>query len=77
MSAPHTDVEKQAKQHKAPLLGIGGSMLWAVLAAIVIAVFLFMFSGDQEDVNPVELEETAPVGDIGEAVDTSEAPAGN
>ncbi len=54
MSAPDTDVEKQARRHKTPLLGIAGSLIFAAIAGIVIAVFLFGYGGGAEDVNPVE-----------------------
>ena len=34
MSAPDTNVEKQAKRHPAPLIGIGIAVLVAVVAAL-------------------------------------------
>ncbi len=63
MSAPDTNVEKQARRHKTPLLGIAGSLIFAGVAAAVIVVFLVGYSSEAEDVNPVEpstVETTPP-----------------
>ncbi len=46
MSAPETNVKKQEKEHKAPLLG----MKWVVVFAIVLLVLLvavLSFSGNE------------------------------
>lgn len=44
MSAPETNVEKQTRRHKGPLLGIAVSIVLAIAALVVIS----MVSGTDE-----------------------------
>ncbi|MGI1661120.1 hypothetical protein ACRDNQ_02680 [Palleronia sp. KMU-117] len=53
MSAPETNVEKQARRHKGPLLGIAVAILAALVA--LVAVGLFASTDDAPDVPPAEL----------------------
>lgn len=41
MSAPKTDLEKQEKRHRTPLVGIAASVIFAAIALVVLLVFLF------------------------------------
>jgi hypothetical protein len=59
MSAPDTNVEKQAKRHKGPLKGMPGAIILAVVA--IIAVFVW--------VNLTGVDE-APVPEAGTATQT-------
>lgn len=52
MSAPDTNVDKQTRRHKAPLVGM-------VLAIIVVGVLVFAFLGRSADDN-VEPGSAAP-----------------
>lgn len=45
MSAPDTNVEKQADKHKGPLRGIAFAMMWGLGLLVLLVVFLFL-SGD-------------------------------
>ncbi|MDT0682800.1 hypothetical protein RM543_08885 [Roseicyclus sp. F158] len=51
MSAPHTDVEKQEKQHRPAMMGIGFAILWGVVLLAVFIVFM-IWRGEE----PVEAE---------------------
>lgn len=42
MSAPDTNTKKQAKRHRPALLGIGSSILFALLLLLGLIVFLFV-----------------------------------
>lgn len=44
MSAPDTNIERQEKNHKAPLLGIKGAMLFGVLM-LLLAIFFALSNG--------------------------------
>lgn len=46
MSAPDTDVEKQAKNHFGPIIGIGAGI---VLAIILIVAYTFFIATPEDD----------------------------
>lgn len=46
MSAPDTNVKKQEKQHKVPLVGMVWSVVWAAILLIGLLVWL-SFSGNE------------------------------
>ncbi len=48
MSAPNTDVEKQEKRHKGPLIGMGAAVAWGVGLLIAVMVYVFVIGGDPE-----------------------------
>ena len=66
MSAPNTNVKKQERRHKTPLVG----MVWAILFAAVLFVGLVIwraFSGNEPgDGQPIDAEQ-AGSGAAGEA----------
>ena len=57
MSAPHTDVEKQKKKHRAPLLGMRAVVLWALVLLALLAVYV-VFTGNEpaEDEAAIDTE---------------------
>ncbi len=59
MSAPKTDLEKQEKRHKAPLLGMRAVVLWSVVLLVLLVVFITFRGNDPGDGVPVS-EEVAP-----------------
>jgi hypothetical protein len=40
MSAPHTDVEKQKKKHRTPLLGMRAVVLWSLILLVLLIAFI-------------------------------------
>lgn len=58
MSAPDTNPKKQAKRHKAPLIGIAAALIFAFIVGVVLMGVLNEAgqSGDAPDVNPVSEE---------------------
>ncbi len=46
MSAPNTNVEKQAKRHAGPLVGIIGAVIFG---AILLTVYLFYIAAPTDD----------------------------
>ena len=49
MSAPHTNVEKQEKQHKAPLAGMGAVVAFAIILLGALAIWVFYAGNDPDD----------------------------
>lgn len=49
MSAPKTDLDKQEKQHRVPLLGMGGMVLWAAVLLVALVVFLALRGNSPSD----------------------------
>jgi len=56
MSAPDTNIEKQERDHKAPLLGIRGVVIFAVALLLGLLAWL-AYNGNE----PGEAEGAAPV----------------
>ena len=55
MSAPKTDLEKQKRQHKAPLLGMRAVVLWAlVLLALLVVFYVVRGNAPDAEGTPVE-----------------------
>ena len=48
MSAPHTDLEKQKKRHKAPLLGMRAVVMWSV-GLLVLLILFIAFTGNEPE----------------------------
>ena len=48
MSAPHTDVEKQKKEHRGPLLGIRAVVLWSVALLVLLILYVFLTGNGPE-----------------------------
>ncbi len=48
MSAPHTDIEKQAEKHRGPLRGMFAVVLFALLLLLVLAFWVFGRGGTPE-----------------------------
>ena len=68
MSAPHTDPEKQKKQHRAPLLGLRSVVFWA-LVLLALFTILVTVRGNQpgdEEANPDTTDVPAPAEEIAE-----------
>jgi len=61
MSAPDTNTKRQAKRHKAPLIGIAAAVAVALIVGVVLMGVLNEagVSGEAEDVNPVAEDATA------------------
>ena len=59
MSAPNTDVEKQSKRHKIPLLGMGWSIIWAVVLLVGLILYLTFTGNEPGDDTPIGAEGTA------------------
>ncbi len=49
MSAPDTDVKKQEERHKAPLLGMGGAVLWSGVLLVALIIWVTMQGNDPSD----------------------------
>jgi hypothetical protein len=56
MSAPQTDPEKQKEKHKAPLLGMGATVIWAGVLLVLLVVFLVFRGNEPADGVPVDEE---------------------
>ena len=67
MSAPHTDVEKQKKEHRAPLLGIRAVVLWSVVLLILLVLFIFLTGNDPSGSEQVVDGRTGEVEEAGTA----------
>ncbi|SDE52207.1 DUF2273 domain-containing protein [Limimaricola pyoseonensis] len=65
MSAPHTDVEKQEKRHKGPLVGIA---LVAVFGVLLIVLLTFIGFGQGNEPEAEATVEAVP----GEEVETED-----
>lgn len=61
MSAPHTDVEKQEKRHKGPLVGMG---IVAVFGVLLILFLIFMGFGQGNEPEAESTIETVGSGEI-------------
>ncbi len=48
MSAPNTNLKTQKKRHKAPLFGMGGVVIGALLILALLAIYV-VFSGNEPD----------------------------
>ncbi|RVV98793.1 hypothetical protein EKE94_07800 [Mesobaculum littorinae] len=48
MSAPHTDVERQEKRHRFPLMGMGGVVLFAILLLVLWIAWLALAGNDPD-----------------------------
>ena len=58
MSAPDTNTHKQEKEHKPSLLGIKGAMLFAVLAILVVILFMWG-NGREADIGSSAIQDTS------------------
>jgi hypothetical protein len=58
MSAPNTDPEKQKEHHRAPLLGMRGVIIWALVLLVLLIVFLTVRGNDPGEDSAVEGEAT-------------------
>jgi hypothetical protein len=65
MSAPNTDLEKQAKQHRGPLRGMFAAVLFALVLLALLALFVFARGGDPGE---SEVQVEGSTGDV-EAVE--------
>ena len=61
MSAPHTNVEKQVKRHKAPLMGIIGVLIFAGLLLLGL-LFWLSSTGNEPETAETQIEVTPGVG---------------
>ncbi|MGR3486060.1 MAG: hypothetical protein ACU0BF_11995 [Paracoccaceae bacterium] len=68
MSAPETNIEKQEKRHKGPLIGMGAMVAWSVGLLILFVAFM-AWSGDSP-----EGAETVIDGRTGEATPAETSP---
>ena len=69
MSAPHTDLEKQKKDHKAPLLGMRAVVLWAVILGVLLTIFIVVRGNapaDGEGLDEATSAPAEPVEEVGE-----------
>lgn len=48
MSAPNTNPDKQARQHRGPLMGMGMMVLWAGVLLVGLIIFISMRGGSPE-----------------------------
>lgn len=53
MSAPDTNVEKQAKRHKGPLRGMSGAIILAVVAILAVFAWVNLTGVDEAPVPEV------------------------
>ncbi|PYE85651.1 hypothetical protein [Pseudoroseicyclus aestuarii] len=65
MSAPHTDVEKQERQHRTPLVGMGLAALFGVVMIVLLSFFVF---GEGETPEAEQVLDTS----TGEVINTDE-----
>lgn len=49
MSAPNTNIEKQAKEHKTPLIGMGSVVVFAGVLLLLLLVWAFATGNDPAD----------------------------
>lgn len=59
MSAPNTDPEKQAKNHKPPLLGMGGVTIFAAILLAAFVGYLSFFGNEPGNDVPIDAESPA------------------
>ncbi|SDX38540.1 hypothetical protein [Litoreibacter albidus] len=48
MSAPDTNVDKQAREHKAPLVGIAGVLTFAGALLVALIIWVVSMGGEPE-----------------------------
>ncbi|MGJ8545007.1 MAG: hypothetical protein ACSHWZ_06155 [Sulfitobacter sp.] len=46
MSAPDTNIDRQTRNHKTPLLGIGLAMAFGVLMVVLLGFYVFGHGGE-------------------------------
>ena len=66
MSAPNTDVEKQKKQHKAPLLGMRAMVFWSVGLLILLILYITLRGDAPEGADEVVDSRTGEVVEVEE-----------
>lgn len=54
MSAPETNVKKQEKDHKSPLLGMKAAVGFAVVLLVLLVVYLSFGGNEPGDGQPIE-----------------------
>lgn len=68
MSAPHTDLEKQEKQHKGPLTGMAIVAVFGVLLILLLVFMGFSFGNEPEAESTVEAVGSGEVEEQGDEV---------
>ncbi len=74
MSSPHTDVEKQEKRHKGPLIGMAVVAAFGVLLIIFLA-FIGLEQGGEPEGADTQLETTTGDIEADSAAEEEVAPA--
>lgn len=74
MSAPNTDLEKQAKRHRGPLRGMFAVVLFALVLLALLAFWAFGRGGDPEG---AEVQIEATTGDVVVTDDASDGITAN
>ncbi|WP_108894146.1 hypothetical protein [Palleronia abyssalis] len=57
MSAPNTNVKKQERRHKFPLMGMVWSVVWAVVLLAGLLIYLSFSGNEPGDQQPVGAED--------------------
>lgn len=74
MSAPETNVKKQEERHRGPLVGMRMVVIFALVLAAVVAVFIFA-RGNEPGEEQTEIENTAPAAAVEETEPGAAEPA--
>ncbi|SHJ37431.1 hypothetical protein SAMN04488012_10893 [Palleronia salina] len=56
MSAPDTDVKKQQRRHKFPLVGMAWMVVWAAVLLIGLIVYLSLSGNEPGNETPIDEE---------------------
>ena len=59
MSAPNTNVKKQERRHKTPLVGMAAMIGWAAALLIALIAYLVLTGNEPADGTPVDAEQEA------------------
>ena len=68
MSAPNTNVEKQTKRHKTPLLGMGGAVIFATILFVGL-LFWISANGNEPEGAETQVEVVPGAGATEELTD--------
>ena len=56
MSAPDTDVKKQQKRHRFPLVGMAWMVIWAIGLLIAMVIYLSWSGNEPGNSTPIDEE---------------------
>ena len=75
MSAPDTNVKKQEKEHKGPLMGMGAAIIWAVVLLAALMAWI-VFNGNDPEGAETQIDGRTGQVEAPDGTPTGETPEG-